>query len=136
MQLGAAFAGTAIECSMLGAAHAAANPLTAHHDVVHGQAVGLMLPAVIRFNARQAETAALYLELAHAAGLGSVKELVERIEDALEAADLRAALSDFGVTRDELPMLAEEASKQWTAGFNPRPIEASDFAALYEEVLE
>ena len=52
MQLGAAFAGTAIENSMLGAAHAAANPLTAQYGIVHGQAVGLMLPAVMRFNAR------------------------------------------------------------------------------------
>ena len=52
MQLGAAFAGTAIENSMLGAAHSAANPLTAHYGIVHGQAVGLMLPAVIAFNAR------------------------------------------------------------------------------------
>src|SRR5207244_6805633 len=50
MQLGAAFAGTAIENSMLGAAHAAANPLTARYGVVHGQAVGLMLPAIVAFN--------------------------------------------------------------------------------------
>src|SRR5690606_15085897 len=52
MQLGACFAGLAIETSMLGAAHATANPLTARHDVAHGQAVGLMLPAVIRMNGR------------------------------------------------------------------------------------
>ena len=55
MQLGAAFAGTAIENSMLGAAHSAANPLTAHYGIAHGQAVGLMLPAVIAFNARDNE---------------------------------------------------------------------------------
>jgi type IV pilus assembly protein PilY1 len=35
MQLGAAFAGTAIENSMLGAAHSAANPLTAHYGITH-----------------------------------------------------------------------------------------------------
>src|SRR5271156_2176182 len=46
MLLGAALAGTAIENSMLGAAHAAANPLTARYGVVHGVAVGLMLPTV------------------------------------------------------------------------------------------
>jgi alcohol dehydrogenase len=40
MLLGAAWAGTAIENSMLGAAHAAANPLTAHFGVTHGHAVG------------------------------------------------------------------------------------------------
>ncbi len=43
MQLGAALAGLAIENSMLGAAHASANPLTARHNVVHGHAVALML---------------------------------------------------------------------------------------------
>src|SRR3954469_15562483 len=46
MQLGAAFGGCAIENSMLGAAHSAANPLTAHHGIPHGQAVGMTLPAI------------------------------------------------------------------------------------------
>ncbi len=41
MQLGACFAGLAIENSMLGAAHGLANPLTTHYGIVHGQAVGL-----------------------------------------------------------------------------------------------
>ena len=40
MQLGACLAGLAIENSMLGAAHALANPLTAHYGLVHGQAIG------------------------------------------------------------------------------------------------
>ena len=44
MQLGAAYAGLAIENSMLGAAHALANPLTAEFGIPHGQAVGVMLP--------------------------------------------------------------------------------------------
>jgi alcohol dehydrogenase len=52
MQLGAHYAGQAIEMSMLGAAHALANPLTAHYGIVHGLAVSLMLPHVIRFNAQ------------------------------------------------------------------------------------
>ena len=50
MLLGSAFAGTAIENSMLGAAHSAANPLTAHFGIVHGEAVGLMLPHIMRLN--------------------------------------------------------------------------------------
>ncbi len=45
MLLGAHLAGAAIEASMLGAAHACANPLTARFGIVHGVAVGLMLPA-------------------------------------------------------------------------------------------
>src|SRR5437879_9841980 len=69
MLLGAAFAGTAIELSMLGAAHAAANPLTAHYGVVHGRAVGMMLPHVVRFNAGDPAARAIYRELAASAKL-------------------------------------------------------------------
>ncbi len=53
MQLGACLAGLAIEHSMLGATHALANPLTAEYGIVHGQAIGLLLPHVIRFNGQQ-----------------------------------------------------------------------------------
>jgi alcohol dehydrogenase len=135
MQLGAAFAGTAIENSMLGAAHSAANPLTAHHGIVHGQAVGLMLPGVIRFNSVLPEAAAIYSELAASVGLHMVGELVAGFSEELAEAGLRARLSEFGVTREAIPALAEEAAKQWTAQFNPRPIVAADFARLYEEAL-
>src|SRR2546427_1242295 len=74
MLLGAAFAGTAIENSMLGAAHAAANPLTAHFGVVHGEAVGIMLPLVVRFNARDAHARQAYAELASAPEIACVSD--------------------------------------------------------------
>lgn len=133
MQLGAAFAGTAIENSMLGAAHSAANPLTAHFDVVHGQAVGVMLPAVVRFNAHDAVARAGYAELARVAGLADVEGLIASLEKFLDAAKLRRGLSQCGVKREQLPLLAEEAAKQWTAGFNPRAVKAPDFLKFYEE---
>lgn len=135
MQLGAAFAGTAIENSMLGAAHSAANPLTAHHDVVHGQAVGMMLPSIIRFNAELPEARALYVEHAAAAGLGSVEELIAKVEQILDAARMRKSAANFGIDRGELPKLAEEAARQWTAQFNPRQPTAADFERFYEEAL-
>src|SRR5262249_30878082 len=50
MQIGAHFAGAAIENSMLGVCHSCANPLTAHYGLTHGLAIGIMLPHVIRFN--------------------------------------------------------------------------------------
>src|SRR5687768_10917174 len=69
MLLGAAYSGLAIENSMLGAAHAAANPLTARYGTIHGAAVGVMLPAVVHFNARDSQIAMLYRDHAAAAGL-------------------------------------------------------------------
>ena len=60
MQLGAALAGLAIENSMLGAAHATANPLTARHGIIHGHAVALMLPLVMRYNSADPAVNAIY----------------------------------------------------------------------------
>ncbi len=132
MQLGAAFGGTAIENSMLGAAHSAANPLTAHLGTIHGQAVGVMLPAVVRFNAADPAARAHYLEHAAAAGIGSIEELLARLEEILVLAGLRTPISIDGAM---IPQLASEAAQQWTATFNPRPIAAADFEQLYAEAL-
>ncbi len=54
MQLGAFYAGVAIENSMLGATHACANPLTARYGTAHGAAIAMLLPSVVRWNERVA----------------------------------------------------------------------------------
>jgi alcohol dehydrogenase len=136
MQLAAAYAGIAIENSMLGCAHSAANPLTAHYQVVHGQAVGRMLPHVVRRNAlKSPEAAQGYLEHARAAGMESVAELVERLEAIVREAGLFSTLSELGVSRVKLGELAKEASKQWTAQFNPVEYTGADFEELYLEAF-
>ena len=134
MQIGAALAGAAIEHSMLGAAHAAANPLTAHFGIVHGHAVGLMLPHVVRFNAREDSARAIYSQLAREAGVvgQEVASLATRLMELLHLAGLSRTLGQCRVTRDSIPMLAEEAARQWTAGFNPRSVPREDFVRLYE----
>jgi alcohol dehydrogenase len=135
MQLSAAYAGTAIENSMLGAAHAAANPLTARFGVVHGQAVGLMIPEVIDFNARDPLAKERYLELSQSVGLGPIEEFLAELGVLLDVAKMREGLSQYNIDRKEFPALAQQAAKQWTAGFNPRPIAAEDFQHLYEEAF-
>ena len=144
MLLGAAFAGTAIENSMLGAAHAAANPLTAHYGVVHGEAVGILLPHVVRFNAKDAPAKRAYAELASAPEIACVSDgleaavaaLVARLESLLNAAQIARSLADLGVKRSKTKVMAEEAAKQWTASFNPRPIGVDDFEDLYGAAFE
>lgn len=129
MLLGAHFAGAAIENAMLGAAHACANPLTAHFGIPHGVAVGLMLPAVIRFNG---EThGACYRGLCE-----NTHALAQKITALKERADLPARLHDLGVARDRLPSLAKNATEQWTGAFNPRPVDERAYLSLYESVYE
>ncbi|MGZ4965044.1 MAG: iron-containing alcohol dehydrogenase [Limisphaerales bacterium] len=132
MLLGAAFAGIAIENSMLGAAHSAANPLTAHFNVIHGQAVGMMLPAIVQFNSADAQASEIYRQLQLPDGATS---LVDWLKDILNLAGMPKSLDGCGVDRSAIPMMAAEAAKQWTAGFNPRAIAAAEFVKLYEQAF-
>ncbi len=141
MQLGACFAGLAIENSMLGAAHALANPLTANFQIPHGQAVGLMLPHVIRFNG--AEVNGWYYDLlectAGANGFPRAETgaagLADFVADLARHAELPGRLSECDVDANRLPQLAAEAAKQWTGGFNPRKVGEAELLALYEAAM-
>lgn len=133
MLLGANLAGSAIENSMLGAAHACANPLTAHFDIPHGKAVGMMLPHVVRFNA--VEVNGDYSALAAIAGTeGTGSEgLADKLTGLLNTHNLPARLRDCHISETELPDLAEEAAQQWTGKFNPRTVGVEDLLELYRK---
>src|SRR5262245_10582269 len=131
MLLGSHFAGVAIEFSMLGAAHACANPLTTHFNVLHGIAVGVMLPYVIQFNAPVVE--GRYEELLVASGRrGGTEYLYQRVMELKKAAALPENLKDCKVDERKIPELAKDATTQWTGKFNPRPVSEKDFIQLYE----
>jgi alcohol dehydrogenase len=138
MQLGAHFAGAAIENSMLGACHACANPLTAHYGLTHGIAIGIMLPHVIRLNA--AVAGRLYADLAHDAGSldgdgAAAEALATRFTELVRMSGLPTTLASCGINGGILPVLAEEAAQQWTARFNPRPVTEKDLLKLFEAAL-
>jgi alcohol dehydrogenase len=136
MLLGAHEAGIAIEQSMLGATHACANPLTAHHGTTHGIAIAVMLPHVVRWNAEHVERR--YLKLVRQVRMqtespGQAAELLAaRLEALRRAGGLPATLRDIAVPRENLSTLAADAAKQWTGTFNPRPFDASAALQLYE----
>jgi len=138
VQFGAALAGLAIENSMLGAAHALANPLTAAHAIPHGQAVGLMLPHVVRFNGNgYGNSSGGYAELLGDIGIAAApaaagRRLADWLAELLGASRLHTTLSACGISHPDVSALAAVAAEQWTAGFNPRPVTTADLAALYE----
>ena len=143
MQVGAAFAGQAIESSMLGAAHAAANPLTARMGITHGFAVGMVLPEVIKHNSIDPEARKIYHQLAVGSELisqeddqGDAIEAIEaRLKDILNSVEVpydkvRSQLDDSMINN-----LAEDATKEWTGTFNPREMSVTDFSQLYRNTF-
>ena len=139
MQVGACLAGMAIETSMLGAAHATANPLTAHFGITHGQAVGLMLPHIIRFNgtahARWYAELLSEIEPGHTDSATAPNRLAEIVTDLVAQAGLKTSLTDLGVDTSILDTLASDASKQWTGTFNPIPVDENNLLEIYQQAV-
>ena len=135
MQLGAFFAGMAIENSMLGATHACANPLTAHYGTVHGAALAMLLPSVVRWNG--SVVGERYAELltghANANNQNSTEVLAKRLEGLAAAGGLQSTLAKAGVPQHDLKMLAEEAATQWTGTFNPRSFDYTGAMQIYQD---
>ena len=135
MHLGAFYGGVAIEQSMLGAAHACANPLTARYQLTHGTALAILLPHVVRWNA--AVSGELYRDLV-AEGMNMPKDghpgdqLADRLVAIGKAGGLPSSLRDAGVQKVDLLTLADDAGKQWTGTFNPRTLSATDALEVYQ----
>ena len=125
--------GLAIEQSMLGAAHACANPLTARYQIAHGVALAILLPHVVRWNAMA--DAELYVPFVAAtmngAGEPSSDRLAEWLVQIGRAGGFPQRLRDVGVPEESLPSLADVASRQWTAAFNPRMFSHLDALEVY-----
>jgi alcohol dehydrogenase len=137
LQLGAYLSGMAIETSMLGAAHALANPITANFDVAHGQAVGLMMPHIIRANANDPLVAKMYEELASSIGHTmdsnlAADFLADWFSDVLKKCGLRQSLSELPIPSESLPKLAHDAMPQWTLQHNPKAIDKNEVLSIYQ----
>jgi alcohol dehydrogenase len=134
MLLGSHFAGMAIEQSMLGAAHACANPLTARYGIAHGLALAILLPHVVRWNApvaRDRYAALLGTLRRRARDEDPAETLARRLEDFAIAGHLAITLTDAGVEERAIPDLAALAAQQWTGTFNPRPFDAAGAEEIY-----
>jgi alcohol dehydrogenase class IV len=137
MQLGAYYAGVAIENSMLGATHACANPLTARYGTAHGAAIAMLLPSVVRWNELVAGSDyAWLLNWSSVTGRNNhmtpTEELARRLEELAEAGGLRSGLRAAGVPQTDLAELAADAAEQWTGTFNPRPFDKQGAIEVYQ----
>lgn len=138
MLIGSHFAGMAIEQSMLGAAHACANPLTARYNMVHGLALAILLPHVVRWNATTANG-----QYAHLLGMpahrsrddDAAESLARRLADLAAAAGVAGSLRDHGLEEAALPALAALAAQQWTGTFNPRPFDKTGALEIYRSAF-
>ena len=120
----------------LGAVHALSHPLGGLKEVSlhHGTLNAVLLPAVLRFNAPEAQ--AKYAEIRRTLGLAAEADLAEWLAGLTTRLGMPQSLSVMGVPRAVLPAIAEAAVKDHSSATNPRAATAADYAAMLEASFE
>jgi 4-hydroxybutyrate dehydrogenase len=131
----------------LGVVHSMAHQLSPQTGMPHGAACGVMLPHAIRFNLAEGpakeRVAIKYAEAARI--FGADGEGMTAIEFAGEAADVvcklllrlevEQRLSVWGVTEEDIGVMAPNAMLDHCHPRNPRPCAEEDMVALLREAL-
>lgn len=141
--LASTMAGVAFNMNANAVVHAASTPVTAKHDVPHGMANAIFLPAGLEFclpaiPERIGEIAValghsidgLSPEEAGRTGVGAIRQLFKE-------AGLPATLTEFGVdvSQMDLPGLAADAMTSRSIPLNPRPVTPEDIIGIYRAVM-
>lgn len=143
MLVGACMAGQAFANAPVAAVHALAYPLGGRYHIPHGLSNALVLPHVLKFNARDA--ASTYAELAEivvppqqlsVTVAGKCAQLIDYFTSLSAALELPQTLSAVGVSESDLSLLAAEAMLQQRLLINnPRPVTEESALAIYQSAF-
>jgi len=142
MSLAATLAGMAFTSGGLGAVHALAYPLGTEYHLSHGRSNAVMLPYVVDYN--KIGNLSKYADIAQAIGENieglSEYEAAESLACGLlrliEDVSIPTKISDYGVSRDDIPKLVEGGMKQKRLfAFNPRNLTEEDVKNIYESAF-
>ena len=141
MALGSLEAGMAFTNAILGATHAMSHQVGGQLDAPHGVLNAVLLPHVIRFNAKIWPER--FVPLAAAGGIrtegvpaGEVALLLaERVRELADEVGVPKGLAALGVTEAELPQMARTTLRDACMTTNPREADARDIEALFRAAL-
>ncbi|SIS94163.1 iron-containing alcohol dehydrogenase family protein [Alicyclobacillus vulcanalis] len=127
--------GIAFNHAFLGLTHAIAAAVSGHAHVPHGVAIGVCLPAVIRYNAvvccGKYDRAATILAKARGSSAGTLAEIVEELA---RETGLPGRLRDVGVTEDLLTSIARQTLVSVQLRHNPREASEDDILKLVKSL--
>ena len=142
MLLASNIAGLAFGSSRTGAVHGLAYVIDIDYHLPHGRANAIMLPHVMNFN--KTGNLRKFAKIAEAMGENveglSVYEAADRsieaVKNLLQAVQIPFRLSQYGISRDDLPKLVEGGMKQARLFVpNPRDLTPEDVRSIYESAF-
>ncbi|WP_082749077.1 iron-containing alcohol dehydrogenase [Nocardioides jensenii] len=134
-------AGLAFSNAILGATHAMSHQVGGLLDAPHGVVNGVLLPHVVRYNARA--TPERFVELAAAAGLAvrgmpgeeAAERLADHIRGLADDIGVPRGLKELGVTEEDIPRLARTTLDDACLTTNPRLASEQEIAELFRNAL-
>ena len=140
MLLASCMAGIAFQNAGLGICHGLSHALGGRWHVPHGRLNAVLLPHVIRFNARARHAAAGYASLARRCGLsGAARGLAAAVERLRGSLGMPGSLTGCGIPGGELlgalDSLTEAALGDICTGTNPVPPDERALGALLREAM-
>lgn len=141
MSIGSLLAGIAFSNASLGLVHSMAHSLGGYYDLSHGFCNGLMLDHVFDFNFKSASEQ--YFRVAEALGLNleglSYDQKKSKIREDLisfrKSIGITQSLSEMGVKKEDIPLLAEHVLNDPCLVTNPREPSLTDIENIYERAL-
>lgn len=141
MSLGSLLAGIAFSNASLGLVHSMAHSLGGYYDLSHGLCNGIMLDYVLDFNFESSSE--LYFRVAEALGLDlkglSYDQKKNKIQEDLisfrKSIGITQSLSEMGVKKTAIPLLARHALNDPCLVSNPREPSLKDIENIYERAL-
>ena len=137
MAMAATLAGISFDQSSLGLVHALAGPLCGTYHLHHGLGVATLLPATIEFDAPAIPTER-WVSLRDALGLpqdAKPEGLGNFARDLLKTLGMPTRLSEVGLKAEDIPVIAETATKMAMIGLNVRPADVEDCKKVLEAGL-
>jgi alcohol dehydrogenase class IV len=119
----------------LGAIHAVSHPLggLARISLHHGTLNAILLPHVLDWNAPAC--AGKYAAIRRRLGLSPDASLAAFFAELSAGLGLPRTLAAIGVLPEDLPRVAEAATRDHSSATNPRPCTAADYLALLEAAM-
>lgn len=142
MLMGSLLAGIGLANAGVTAVHSLSYPLGGSFRVPHGVGNGLLLPAVMEYNASSCPerfaclAEAMDIEIKGLTVMEAALKAVEAVKKLAQDIEIPLRLSDLGIPKSALPWMAEEALKVVRPlENNPRSISKEDALRIYEAVF-
>jgi alcohol dehydrogenase len=141
MLLASHIAGVGFSHTGLGLVHGIGHALGGQFNIPHGVALCLVLEEVLKYNLPH--RGARFARLAFALGVGETSKsdaqnadaAIARIAELVELVGLKGKLSDFGISKDHLGSLANDAVADAVTLNNPVEPTRDDVVAIMEKTL-